>query len=168
MSREFYDYLIKLNEYERKIKYSNSLAVNMDEFESRWEETATVFNFPYGKLSFNIENTILQIKVLNNNNIAFIGDIIRYKDEIVFKSITMIASGDGTPISGSNMLLAMGILIACINPNENVEFRKSIFRDLGFFDPKNGIKGSTVKNDFIYKLNFSQETGLWFTISRII
>lgn len=167
MSREFYNYLIKLSEYEHRIKYSNSLAINIVEFEGRWEETANEFNFPYRKLSFSTEDTILQIKLLNNKNIAFMGNIVECEEETVLKNITMIASGDGNLMSGSNMLVAMGILIACINPNENVEFRKSIFRDLGFFDPNFGMKGSTIKNDFIYKLSFSKEMGFWFTISRI-
>ncbi|MGX1447701.1 hypothetical protein ACUXOD_001449 [Bacillus sp. 153480037-1] len=167
MSKEFYNYLIKLNEYERRNKYSNSLAVEVIEFEKRWGKLADEFHFPYKKLSLNPEETILQIKLLNNSNIAFVGDIINYNDETLLKSITMIASGDGKPESGSNMLIAIGILIACINPNEDIEFRKSIFKDLGMFDPKIGMKGTTVRNNFKYKLNFSQEMGLWFTISRL-
>ncbi|MBQ4843323.1 hypothetical protein M5E03_18645 [Bacillus safensis] len=166
MSKEFYNYLLKLNEYERKNKYSNSLAVEIKDFEERWSKFTDEFQFPYNELLLSLENTILQIQLLNNSNIVFVGDTIRDNDEILLKNITMIASGDGKPESGSNILLAIGILIACMNPNESVEFRNSIFRDLGLFDLKMGFDGTTVRNDFKYKLNLSQEMGLWFTISR--
>ncbi|MGQ5208971.1 hypothetical protein [Bacillus subtilis] len=166
MSIEFYNYLIKLNEHERRKKYANTLAVEVREFEKRWRNFACEFQFPYEEITTNLDNNILQIKLLNNNNIAFVGDIVEYNDEIILKSVTMIASGDGTPKLGADMFIAIGILVACFNPNEDVEFRNKLFKDLGIFETEIGMKNAIIMNDFKYSINLSKEMGLWFSISR--
>lgn len=166
MSNQFYNYLLRLNEYDRKIRLSGSLAVSLNEFQERWSNYAEEFNFPNSELEMNIENSILNIKLHGNNNIAFLGDIIEYDDERILKSINMIASGDGSPQSGVNMIISIGILIACLNPQEDVEFRNNLFRELGLFNIKIGTKSSIVVNDFKYAVNFTKELGLWFSVKR--
>src|SRR5690606_22445681 len=135
---QFYYYLLRLNEYDGKIRLSGSLVVSLNEFQERWNNYSEEFNFPYGDLEINIDNSILNIKLHGNKNIGFLGDIIEFDDEKILKSINMIASGDGSPQSGANMIIAIGILIACLNPQEDVEFRNNLFRDLGLLDIKFG------------------------------
>ena len=166
MSNQFYNYLIRLNDYDRKIRLSESLAVSLNEFQERWDNYSEEFKFPYGNLEISIDNSILNIELLGNKNIRFLGDIIKYDDEKILKSINMIASGDGSPQSGANMFIAIVILIACLNPNEDLEFRNNLFRELGLFDIKLGTKNSIVVNDFKYTVNFTKELGLWFMVNR--
>ena len=47
MSNQFYCYLLRLNEYDRKIRLSDSLAVSLNEFQERWNSYAVEFNYPY-------------------------------------------------------------------------------------------------------------------------
>ncbi|KIO68728.1 hypothetical protein B4064_1654 [Caldibacillus thermoamylovorans] len=166
MSNQFYCYLLRLNEYDRKIRLSDSLAVSLNEFQERWNSYAVEFNYPYSDLEISIDNRILNIKLKGNKNIAFLGDIIEYDNEKILKSINMIASGDGSTQSGANIIIAISILIACLNPQEDVEFRNNIFRDLGLLDIKFGTKSAIIVNDFKYAVNFTKELGLWFSISR--
>jgi len=166
MSNQFYYYLLRLNEYDRKIKLRGSLAVSLNEFQERWENYAKEFNFPYSSLEIKIDNNILNIKIHGNKNVAFLGDIIEYNNEKILKSINMIASGDGSPQSGINMFIAIGILIACLNPQEDVDFRNNLFRELDMSNIKIGTKNAVIVNDFIYTVNFTKELGLWFSVKR--
>src|SRR5690606_40796696 len=68
-----------------------------------------------------------------NKHIAFLGDTIKCFNENIIKNITMIATGDGSLESGTKILIAIGILIGCLNPNDTVQFRKSVLHDLGVF-----------------------------------
>lgn len=166
MSNQFYDYLIRLNEFERKQRLSNTLAIDLDDFKNRWKKYAEEFQFPYSCLVIDMDNRVFQIRVLNNKNIAFFGDATPSQDEKILKNITMLASGDGSPQSGTNILIAIGILIACLNPNENVEFRKQILEQLGLFKLEFGMKKVAVGNDFNYTINFSKELGLLLSVNR--
>lgn len=165
MSNQFYNYLLRLNEYDRKIRLSGSLAVSLDEFQERWNNYAHEFNFPYTDLGISIDNNVLNIKINGNKNIVFIGSIIEYNDEKVLKSITMIASGDGKLQSGFNIIIALGILIACMNPHEDVDFRKRLFEKLGLSDIKIGTKNAVIVNDIKYAVNITKELGLWFSVN---
>ncbi|EQM29531.1 hypothetical protein N399_03840 [Bacillus licheniformis CG-B52] len=71
MSNQFYCYLLRLNEYDRKIRLSDSLAVSLNEFQERWNSYAVEFNYPYSDLEISIDNRILNIKLKGNKNIAF-------------------------------------------------------------------------------------------------
>lgn len=166
MHKQFYNYLINLNEYDRKLKLSGSLAVSLEEFQNRWKSFANEFEYLYEDLEISIDNKIFNIKINGNKNIAFLGDIIEFGNEKILKNITMLASGDGTPQSGVSMFIAIGILIASLNPQENVDFRNEIFKELDMFNLQLGMKNATIKNDFIYTVNFNKGIGLWFSVKR--
>lgn len=166
MSNQFYNYLLNLNEYDRKIKLTNSLAVSINEFQERWETYAKEFKFQYEHLEIKKDNNVFNIKISENKNIAFLGDIIEYGNEKILKNINMLASGDGTPQSVVNIFIAIGILIACLNPQENIDFRNEILKELDMFNLKIGMKSAILKNDFIYTVNFTKEIGLWFSVKR--
>ncbi|WP_405098044.1 hypothetical protein [Oceanobacillus sp. FSL H7-0719] len=168
MSNQFFNYLLRLNEYDCKIRLSDSLAVNLDEFQERWNNYAEEFNFPYRNLEISVDKNVLNIKIHGNKNIALLGNIIEYNDEKILKSITMIASGDGRLQSGLNMIIAIGILIACLNPQEDVDFRKRLFEKLGLSDIKIGTKNTIIVNNLKYTVNFSKELGLWFSVKSEI
>lgn len=166
MSNEFYNYLVRLNEYERKKILSDSLAVELTDFKNRWKKYAEEFQFPYKDLEVNLENHVIQINLRHNSNISFVGAVTNYKEDMILKSITMIASGDGSTQTSANMFIAMGILIASINPHESVEFRKNLLSDLGILELKDGTKNVVIVKKIKYGLNFSKELGLWFSVSR--
>lgn len=167
MSNQFYYYLVHLNEYDRKKKLEGSFAMNLDEFHKRWKEYSNKFNFPYAELEVSIENKIANIKVSNYGNITFIGNIIDFGNEKILKTINMIALGDGSPQLGVNIFIAIGILIACVNPKEDAEFRGKILNNLGLPDIKIGSKSSTVINGLQYVLNWTKEVGIWFSIKNV-
>lgn len=166
MFNQFYYYLLKLNEYDRKIKLNDSLAVSLNDFQERWNQYAVEFHFTYSDLEISTNDSILNVELIGNNNISFLGDIIEYNDEKILKSINMIASGDGSPESGANIFIAIGILVACLNPQEGVDFRKNILAGLELFDIKVGMKNSIVVNSFRYTVNFNKELGLRFSVQR--
>lgn len=166
MPNQFYEYLIKLNEYERKQTMKGSLAIGVNDFEEKWRRFAEEFQFQYRDLVIECQNGILQVKLQNNKNIGFVGEIVTFQEEKILRSITLIASSDGTLRSGTDMLIAIGILIACLNPNEKVEFRKSILEQLGLFKMEMGMKTVTMVNDFRYSLNVSKEFGLFLSVAR--
>lgn len=166
MHKQFYNYLINLNEYDRKLKLSGSLALSLEEFQNRWKSFAKKFEYLYEEFETSIDDKIFNIKINGNKNIAFLGDIIEFGNEKILKNITMLASGDGTPQSGVSMLIAIGILIASLNPQENVDLRNEIFEELDILNLQLGIKNVTIKNDFIYTLNFNKGTGLCFSVKR--
>lgn len=167
MSKQFYDYLIRLNEYDRRIKLSDTLAWSLMEFKSHWEKFASEFQFAYKNLIIDFNNHVVTIKLEGNENIAIVANLIDFNDEKILKSITMFASGDGTTRSGADMLIAIGIIIACLNPHENVEFRKKIFKELGINDIKIGTNNALIVNDFKYAISLTQKTGLMFSVSRV-
>lgn len=167
MSNEFHHYLLKLNEYTRKITLEKSLAVNVEELEQRWSKYSKEFDFEFDRLLLSTDNNFLQIKLHNNKNIALFGDIIEFNEEKIIKNINMIARGDGTPQSGAHMFIAIGILIDCFNPYEGVEFRKKLLKDLGILEVTIGMKNTVIINGLKYTVNFSKELGLMFIISRL-
>lgn len=165
MSNQFYEYLVKLNAYERKRKLKGTLGIDLTEFEKNWAIFSDEFQFPYNKLELDDGNSLVNIKLKDYKNILFFADLLSFQEEKILKSITMVASGDGTPKSGANIFIAMGILIASLNPDENVEFRKKIFSELGISDLKMGTKSETIVNNFSYRLNTSKEIGVMFSVS---
>ncbi|MBD1222371.1 hypothetical protein GLV94_02540 [Virgibacillus halodenitrificans] len=161
---QFYDYLLKLNEYDRKIKYSNSIGLTVSELNERWKGYANEFNFQFKELQVDFnEKDSFQIKL--DKNIIFLGNTIDDEEKFI-KFITMIGSGDGTIQSGMNIISSIGILIASLNPNEDIGFRKGILERLGLLGKEIDIKNETVANDLSYVLKRSKELGVWFTVSR--
>jgi hypothetical protein len=165
VSNQFYEYLSRLNEYERKRKLKGTLGIDLTEFEKNWATYSAEFQFPYNKLELDEGNSLVNIKLKDYKNIIFFVDLLSFQEEKILKSITMVASGDGTPQSGANIFIAMGILIASLNPNENIEFRKKIFSELGISELKMGTKSETIVNKFSYRLSTSKEIGVMFSVS---
>jgi|SRR5690625_424458 len=165
MTLQFYNYLKRLAEYELKSKMSNSLGLTLNEFKDRWNTKAESFpNLFKNIVEKNNNESDFQIKL--DESIILMGNVINHNSEKIIKNITMIASGDGSFISGVNILTSIGTLIDCINPYEDVEFRKKLMDKLGVMDPEMD-KGSTILvNEIKYTFKLSKQIGVWLSISR--
>lgn len=148
-----------------KPKVIYSLNLSPDEFKDRFNQAAQNSNMKIANI--NIENGDVQ-NTFNNritNNINVVG-VINKSDNSV-RNLIMIGAGDGTPQSGADVLIAMGLLIASANPELIPEERFKILQDIGLAKKGDNLptKGDLIRHGRKYSFNVSKDTGIQFTIS---
>ena len=85
------------------------------------------------------------------------------------REVAMVGAEDGSPQSGTDMLLTIGLLIASTNPDLTSEGRAGVLRDVGLLSKGvdvTKLRKSTTRNGIKYTFRGSEELfGLWFIVS---
>jgi hypothetical protein len=164
----FFHYLMELKDYVNKKRYGNTLGFTVNDLKSRWDN---FFN--------NLNNTSLLIKNVKfteaqffqmeiNNNIVLMGKTDSDIEGLV-NEITLIGTGNGTIESGANIILSIGALVFVVNPYKDVIFRKKIIDNLGILNNEIiNLNNTVIVDDLKYSLKYSQQLGLWLTVSRLM
>jgi hypothetical protein len=98
-----------------------------------------------------------------NQQIAFVGVI--NKSDNTLNGVTMIGQGNGTPNSGTNVILAMLCLIASVDPSLSADQRGHILKQLGMLNKDNDIlnlSDNFTVNGIKYFINSSHQIGIMF------
>lgn len=101
-----------------------------------------------------------------NDNISWLGTINKSDNSV--NEITMISRGDGTSLSGMQMVVMMLGVIATADPSIKPTDRGDILRRLGLLDNdklSDKMSKNTIQNGIKYWVNISPEMGVWFGAS---
>jgi hypothetical protein len=142
---------------------------SIDELAKRFNEFAV-----NGKLDFRMNDVKIEqgevkntFRYMFNDNIGFIGAVNKSDNSI--SSLSMIGTGDGTAVSGANIIIMMVSIIAVTDPSIQPDNRADILKRLGMFDKSKKItdmEGHVIQNGIKYSIASSPAMGLWFSAER--
>lgn len=89
------------------------------------------------------------------------------KSDGTIRDIIMIAQGDGSISSGADILLAMTLVIATVDPELEAKDRKKIVKKLGLMEKNIAAthKRDTIRNNKKYWISISAGQGMMFGVS---
>jgi hypothetical protein len=99
-------------------------------------------------------------------NISFIGTLNKADNSV--KDVTMIGVGDGTAVSGANILIAMTSLIGTMEPSLDGDERVAVLKKLGVMTDEDvmNLNKKYDHNGLHYFISSSEQMGIWFGVSR--
>ena len=143
------------------------VAKDVDTFEKDFNSAADKAQFPYkiNNLTVTAGKSQDSFSYMLNKNIGILGTVIQ-KDKSV-RELMIVASGDGTPQSGANIVICMGTLIATVDKSLSPADRSSILKDCGFTNQNinsASYQGDTVRNGYKYTFAVSKSMGIMFNV----
>jgi len=96
-------------------------------------------------------------KVTLTQYAGFLGQI-NENQEIV--SVGMFGAGDGTAVSGIDIIIGLGALVATVNPGYTPEQRKEVLTELGIFDDVMPEDSKLTKDGVDYLFLRTEEMGI--------
>ncbi|MEC2074578.1 hypothetical protein [Metabacillus fastidiosus] len=143
-----------------------TLGIDPNEFKKRFNSAADEFqaNFYINDLKIN-KGEVQDIAQVKLNDNIFLNITVNKADGSI-RDVGMIAKGDGTSKSGTDIIFTMGILITSTNPSLTPDERGDVLKDLGLMDQGVDILNidkETVRNNIKYHLMGSEQIGIMFS-----
>lgn len=145
------------------------IGMDVEGFRKAFNSTATNLNLAdltIGKLKVQ-DGAVQDVFSYKISEYVYLQGIVNKSDGSV-REVTMIGAGDGTPQSGTDILLTIGLVIASTNPGLTTEERAGVLQDLGLLSEGvdiTQINQSTKRNGIKYTIKGSKELGIWFIAS---
>ncbi|WP_212758503.1 hypothetical protein [Paenibacillus sinopodophylli] len=152
---------------EEKLNFGN-IGMDVEDFKQAFNTASAEFDASFKINNISVEKGEVQniFTVVFTDNLGLTGTV--NKNDGLIREIIILGTGDGTMESGTDFILAMGVMIAATNPTLAQSARGDILADLGLMDENVDIQNldnSTIRNGIKYHITSSQEMGFWFITS---
>lgn len=156
----------KADEEKKKQEIPGTIGMTPEEFKAAFNKFSNDFGSSLKIKTLKVQDGPVQdgFKVILTDNLGITGTVNK-KDGSV-RDVLILGRGDGTPKSGSDLIVSFGILIAATNPDLSSDERGGVLKDLGFFEKNvdvNKMDKSTIRNGIEYSIKGSDMLGLMFS-----
>jgi len=148
---------------ENMSKQATSLGFATEQFRNKFNMAAEEFKSDLIIESIQIEygKEVNTFKYMFTKSLGIIGSV--NKSDGYVNELTILGHGDGTAISGLNIIVVIGTLIATVNPELSVAERGDLIRELRLAGDNANLsnyKGNAIRNNKKYWVNSSRELGI--------
>ncbi|MFD1955994.1 hypothetical protein ACFSL6_17905 [Paenibacillus thailandensis] len=143
-----------------------TIGMTPEEFKEAFNSAAKEFDASFNINKLTVEEGQVQntFQVMFTDNLGLTGTVNK-KDGSV-RDVMIMGAGDGTVESGTDIILAIGTLIASTNPTLTADERGDVLGDLGLLDENmniNDLDKSTIRNGIKYHIMGSDVIGIMFS-----